>query len=490
MGLYSLISMVLFAYLLMAPFAKADDPAKPTICPNPTEWKSVDAKAQPQGDCEMLTFDPITVTDFAATAGKDLSTALRKFHLEKFAATLENVPIVGQAFQPGDQRLDTAVKRTITPKIRAGFIPEADEANCKGNILYLEGLSDSMANHLPLFKLLSGAGYRVIAFDYLGQGGSRADGQSADDVRVEDVPVIAEQVYKRYATNAKCTKKILLGWSTGGLISYYWAADRKTDEKSIERQLKALVESARKAGKFKVGSQYLQKALDKSVDYVIDTVVAQIQQRIQIPSLLPGPDVSSDNIDAVVLLAPALAVRTVPGDPKALDPNDKSGSLFTFTDITPDMFTPDADQQKLYVDPVYPERVIDAPVLASDILLNSYLARAVYNYPVEEKTIKVPGLGKTYSLQSIIGSQIRFAAWTVPDRIKGLVFTTSDDDRFIDTQALLKESKDIAPGFEWVSVANDGPKIDPPARHGLDNERPDISKFVDDKILSFLGSLK
>jgi pimeloyl-ACP methyl ester carboxylesterase len=65
-------------------------------------------------------------------------------------------------------------------KLRAGHFPSKIEPP-KANVLYLEGLADSMYNHDRLVNTLSKAGYRVIAFDYPGQGGSEG---SMDQTRI------------------------------------------------------------------------------------------------------------------------------------------------------------------------------------------------------------------------------------------------------------------------------------------------------------------
>jgi alpha-beta hydrolase superfamily lysophospholipase len=65
-------------------------------------------------------------------------------------------------------------------KLRAGSFP-AKINPPKANIIYLEGLADSMYNHDRLINTLSEAGYRTIAFDYPGQGGSEG---SMDQTRI------------------------------------------------------------------------------------------------------------------------------------------------------------------------------------------------------------------------------------------------------------------------------------------------------------------
>ena len=55
--------------------------------------------------------------------------------------------------------------------IRTGLL-KSDSLTSLGTILYLQGLGDSMMNHAPLFNHLNRNGYNIIAFDYMGQGGS------------------------------------------------------------------------------------------------------------------------------------------------------------------------------------------------------------------------------------------------------------------------------------------------------------------------------
>jgi pimeloyl-ACP methyl ester carboxylesterase len=68
-------------------------------------------------------------------------------------------------------------------KLRAGHFPSKTHTP-KANVLYLEGLADSMFNHDRLVNTLSEAGYRIIAFDYPGQGGSEG---SMDQTRITGI---------------------------------------------------------------------------------------------------------------------------------------------------------------------------------------------------------------------------------------------------------------------------------------------------------------
>ncbi|PIP89655.1 MAG: hypothetical protein COW01_04515 [Bdellovibrionales bacterium CG12_big_fil_rev_8_21_14_0_65_38_15] len=115
-------------------------------------------------------------------------------------------------------------KHTFTYKnkpvqIRAGYLEASSKVAFKGNILYYQGLADSMLNHDPLFQSLVNEGFRVIAFDYMGQGGS--DG-SMNNTTIENINILGDQIIKRFARKIdnKKFKYHLIGWSTGGLAAY------------------------------------------------------------------------------------------------------------------------------------------------------------------------------------------------------------------------------------------------------------------------------
>lgn len=111
-------------------------------------------------------------------------------------------------------------------KIRAGYFPE--KGTFKGNIIYFEGLGDSMVNHHPLFNTLSKEGYRIIAFDYMGQGGSTG---KMNRTRIEIIPEMGKVVWKKFAKNLKkFPKKTMIGWSTGGLAAYMSASKKEADQ--------------------------------------------------------------------------------------------------------------------------------------------------------------------------------------------------------------------------------------------------------------------
>nr|WP_295901517.1 alpha/beta fold hydrolase [uncultured Bdellovibrio sp.] len=116
--------------------------------------------------------------------------------------------------------------------LRTGYYLEAEPTNFKGCVLYLEGLADSVANHSALFNKLSKAGYRVIFFDYMGQGGSQG---SMNNTRIVaplssslQISTQAKFIWDRYSNrkdeyfgrDCSQSKKMVVGWSTGGLATY------------------------------------------------------------------------------------------------------------------------------------------------------------------------------------------------------------------------------------------------------------------------------
>jgi pimeloyl-ACP methyl ester carboxylesterase len=124
-------------------------------------------------------------------------------------------------------------------ELRAGYLQQ-EEKTPKGNILYLEGLADSMFNHEKLFTTLMEENYRVIAFDYPGQGGSGPEkGGSQGNMNYTRIvneaggvslsPEIliwqmANAVWKelknRKVVESKDTINAVLGWSSGALAAY------------------------------------------------------------------------------------------------------------------------------------------------------------------------------------------------------------------------------------------------------------------------------
>jgi len=102
--------------------------------------------------------------------------------------------------------------------IRFGYLTAKAGIEFKGNILYYQGLGDSMLNHDPLFETLTKNGYRVIAFDYMGQGGSSG---SMNDTTIQNINNIGDQIIKLLAKkNGPAGDKYhIIGWSTGGLAA-------------------------------------------------------------------------------------------------------------------------------------------------------------------------------------------------------------------------------------------------------------------------------
>ena len=113
--------------------------------------------------------------------------------------------------------------RVVTAHIRNGYLAENPSVPFRGNIIYYEGLGDSMVNHLPLVQKLTQAGYRVIAFDYMGQGGSSG---SMNDTRILQIGILGDKIWNLQARDlVHFPKKTILGWSTGGLAAYVQAED-------------------------------------------------------------------------------------------------------------------------------------------------------------------------------------------------------------------------------------------------------------------------
>jgi alpha-beta hydrolase superfamily lysophospholipase len=129
---------------------------------------------------------------------------------------------------------------------RMGFLTEAPQTVFKGCVIFLEGLGDSMRNHYPLFNKLNNAGYRVLLFDYLGQGGSEgsmnttrvwAAGDPFPRSEDHEIGNQARFVWERYSDrknavyNRTCadSPKRVIGWSTGGLAAYKLAFEKWAD---------------------------------------------------------------------------------------------------------------------------------------------------------------------------------------------------------------------------------------------------------------------
>lgn len=115
----------------------------------------------------------------------------------------------------------TKISKTVKAKIRSGYLAENPNVAFKGNIIYYQGLGDSMLNHMPLFSKLTNAGFRVISFDYMGQGGSSG---TMNDTRLAEIGNLGNKIWKQHAKDLKnFPKKNIIGWSTGGLVAYLQA---------------------------------------------------------------------------------------------------------------------------------------------------------------------------------------------------------------------------------------------------------------------------
>lgn len=120
---------------------------------------------------------------------------------------------------------------------------ETSADNFKGCVLYLQGLGDSIQNHYPLFNRLNNAGYRVLAFDYLGQGGSEGEmgttrlnsfGDPFPKSAAYEIGNQARWVWNKFSEvsdpifnrNCASSPKLVIGWSTGGLAAYKLAHEK------------------------------------------------------------------------------------------------------------------------------------------------------------------------------------------------------------------------------------------------------------------------
>lgn len=134
----------------------------------------------------------------------------------------------------------------LTHAQRMGYQLEVKDVPFKGCVIYLQGLGDSVRNHDFFFGALNRAGYRVLFFDYLGQGGSEGDMAktrlvSGGDPFVTDrdyeIDVQAKFVWNRYSETpdpvfdrtCQGSPVRVIGWSTGGLAAYRMAFEKWAD---------------------------------------------------------------------------------------------------------------------------------------------------------------------------------------------------------------------------------------------------------------------
>jgi len=111
--------------------------------------------------------------------------------------------------------------------IRSG-IKKSKTLKPKGHVLYLEGLADSMLNHEKLFQAINEAGYHVVSFDYMGQGGSTG---KMNNTTIASINELAKLVWDKFVKSSE--KKKIIGWSTGGLAAYRYAYKYPNEVDSI-----------------------------------------------------------------------------------------------------------------------------------------------------------------------------------------------------------------------------------------------------------------
>lgn len=116
---------------------------------------------------------------------------------------------------------------------------KSDTRPTTGDVLYFHGYGDRFENHLRLFKSMTDAGLRVIAFDLPSHG--RTYGGGWDDLdwfSFRDLADIAG-VIERETLEDRTRPLILSGWSTGGLLAIRMAQSLSTTP--LSRLPKALL---------------------------------------------------------------------------------------------------------------------------------------------------------------------------------------------------------------------------------------------------------
>jgi alpha-beta hydrolase superfamily lysophospholipase len=166
---------------------------------------------------------------------KSFARILFAFALSAFAVSSADASICTASWKgardgSNDCTLREMMVHNQRVSIRMGYLEENLAVPFKGNIIFYQGLADSMLNHAPLFDKLTGAGYRVIAFDYMGQGGSSG---TMNDTRIAEIGDLGKVIWKLYARDLTLESKMtILGWSTGGLAAYAQAR-RDKDVKTL-----------------------------------------------------------------------------------------------------------------------------------------------------------------------------------------------------------------------------------------------------------------
>jgi len=96
---------------------------------------------------------------------------------------------------------------------------KSDTQETVGDVLYFHGYGDTLENHVRLFREMTDAGIRVIAFDLPSHG--KTQGRVWDDLdcfSFTDLTRLAA-VIERETLEDSSRPLILSGWSTGGLIA-------------------------------------------------------------------------------------------------------------------------------------------------------------------------------------------------------------------------------------------------------------------------------
>lgn len=165
----------------------------------------------------------------------------------------------------------------VKERIRSGYLAENPNVPFRGNVIYYEGLGDSMVNHMPLFRKLTESGYRVIAFDYIGQGGSSG---SMNDTRILQIGELGDKIWNLHARDlTNYPKKTIIGWSTGGLAAYI-QAKMKIDVNNVVLIAPGIVPN------IKVGEQHILES--KFNQITLPTLTTQIySNRNEDPHLDP-----------------------------------------------------------------------------------------------------------------------------------------------------------------------------------------------------------
>lgn len=161
---------------------------------------------------------------------KTLSIVLL-FFMFSCISSKTRLPQSNESFHLSYLNYETNVPIVGTVKLRTGIFFESSSVAFNGCVLYLEGLADSILNHRALFSALSESGFRVIAYDYMGQGGSAG---TMNHTRLYDPMFSSLEIgsqaqfvwnelgaLKSPAGNScQQSRKMIIGWSTGGLAAY------------------------------------------------------------------------------------------------------------------------------------------------------------------------------------------------------------------------------------------------------------------------------